>query len=464
MKYFTRTIAALLLVLTLATLPARAQSMLRDAETEAFLREISDPIFVAAGLTPQSVQMYLIGDPSINAFVAGGQNIFIFTGLWDEADDVNQLLGVIAHETGHITGGHLARIGDAYAKAGSYSILSMVLGAAAMIAGSPDAGMGILMAGQNAAQRSVLAYSRVQESSADQAGASFLEGIEVSGNGLIEFFEKLRQQEILSQINQDPYIRTHPLTSQRILRLQGRVETSPYKDTPIRADWQDKFERLKAKMKGYLDPPVRTLRTYPLSDTSITARYARVYAYHKQVNFDLAFAEAEHLIAAEPNNPYFYEIYGQILFENGRVVEALVPFEKAASLAPNQPLILTAYGQALIARDDPDNMTIALPILERATRLDPSNTFAWFNLARIYAWKEMPAMADLATAERFFAAGVGGQAMIHARRALGGLKVGTPQWLRAQDILAVTEPIFEKQQRKQRRKRRFSFTTGTNIQ
>ena len=219
------------------TMPARAQSMLRDAETEAFFHKISDPLFISAGLTPSSVHMYLLGDPSINAFVTGGQNIFIHSGLILAADNVNQLRGVIAHETGHISGGHLSRSSEAYATAGNVSIISMVLGAAMVLAGGGDAGMGMLMAGQSMAQRSVLAYTRVQESAADQAGFALLEDNEVTGRGMLEFFDKLRDKEIMLQIRQDPYVRSHPLNSQRIMRLQGVVEQSSYFNNEIVTDY-----------------------------------------------------------------------------------------------------------------------------------------------------------------------------------------------------------------------------------
>jgi len=442
--------AILCVFMAFSGLKVNAQSILRDAETEEFLKELSEPLFLAAGLNPKSVHMYLLADKSLNAFVTGGQNIFIHSGLFMEADHMNQLAGVIAHETGHISGGHLSRFGDAISTATNTTILSMVLGAAAILAGSPDAGMGMIMAGQSMAQGQFLAYTRVQESAADQAGASYLEKSGMSGIGLVEFFEKLRHQEILAQVRQDPYVRSHPLTSQRIQSLHDVVSKSPYLKTPPDSALNEKFERLKAKLYGYINHPVQTLREYPLTDTSAAARYARVYAYHKALEWDLALQEADALIAQEPHNPYFYEIKGQILFENGKVKEALPVLQQAVEYAPKEPLVATAYGQAMVSLEEQDMMEKAIPILENATRIDSGNTFAWFNLAKAYSWSGKDAMASLATAERFFSMGAASQAMIHARRAMDGFKTGTTEHLRAQDIFFVSQEAAERQKRRRR--------------
>lgn len=446
-------IFACVVALSMVPRSASAQSILRDAETEAFFREVTDPIFAAAGLTPQNVHMYLLNADSINAFVTGGQNIFIHSGLILKADDVTEFLGVMAHETCHISCGHRVRTADAIGKAGATSILSMVLGAAAILAGGADAGMGIMMAGQSVAQGQYLAYSRGQESEADLAGAKYLEATGIPPEGMVRFFEKLRDLEIMAQVRQNPYIRTHPLNRTRILQLQQAVATSPYRGQSPNPEMNEKFNRLKAKLAGYLYKPGRTLRMYPVSDTSQAARYARVYAYHKALEWDLAVQEADALIAAEPNNPYYYEIKGQILFENGKVKESMPVFEQAVALAPHQPLIATALGQAMVSLEDPEMMEKAVPLLEEATRIDRGNTFAWFNLAKAYSWQGKQPEASLATAERYYSMGAAGQAVMHAERAMQGFKVGTPEWLRAQDILYISQEAAQRQQNQQRRRR-----------
>lgn len=438
-----------------------AQSILRDAETEAFFRQISYPVFEAAGLTPQSVHMYLLGDKSINAFVTGGQNIFFHSGLILAADDVDEFMGVLAHETCHISCGHRISRGDAATTAGAFSILSLVLGAAAIALGGGDAGIGILAAGQTVAQRQFLAYSRGYESEADISGARYLDTVGVSAKGMIRFFDKLRDQEILAQVRQDPYVRTHPLNRTRISQLNEAASVSPYFNTPPDPIRNEIFTRLQAKLRGYLDHPRETLRRYPPDDTSIAARYARVYAYNKALEWGLALAEADALVEAEPNNPYFYEIKGQILFENGRVSESVPVLEQAVRLAPREPLIATALGQALVSFEDSERMQQALPILKAATRQDRTNTFAWFNLAKAYSWLDQQPEANLATAERFYSGGAAAQALTHARRAMDGFNVGTPDWIRAQDIFIAAEEAASKQQRRRGRHR---ITTSFGVE
>lgn len=437
---------------------AAAQSILRDAETEAFFRQIGYPIFDAAGLNPSSVHIYLLNEKSINAFVTGGQNIFFHSGLILAADDVDELMGVMAHETCHIACGHRVRRGNAAAQAGNFSILSLVLGAAAIAAGAGDAGIGILSAGQTVAQRQFLSYTRGEEAEADLAGARYLDTVGVSASGMIRFFDKLRDQEILAQVRQDPYVRSHPLNRTRIMNLQEDTADAVYINTPPNPQFNEIFYRLQAKLGGYLDDPRQTLRKYPPGDTSIKARYARVYAYHKALEWDMAIAEADALIAAEPNNPFFYEIKGQILFENGRIEESLPVLQQAMALAPFEPLIATAYGQALVSFEDPSRMKEAIPILEAATHRDRTNSFAWFNLAKAYSWLEMEPEAALATAERFYSVGRPSMALIHARRAVEGFDTGTPQWIRAQDILQIAENAARQQGSRNRRRVSFGLT------
>ncbi len=441
-------------MLIIATQNATAQSMLRDAETEAFLNRAIRPILEAANLTPESVHIYLIYDNSINAFVVGGQNIFIHSGLILQSDNINQLLGVVAHEAGHIAGGHLRRRDEIASTSGMMSIISMVLGAAAIAAGSGDAGMAIIMGGQSMAQGSYLKYSRNQESNTDQAGASYLEKVGISGRGMIEFFAKLQQREIMRNIQQNPYIRTHPLNRDRMMSLAGVVEESPFYDTPPDETLNEEFLRIKGKLYGYSTKPAITLQNYPITNTSIEAQYARVYAYHKDLEWDAALAEIDAMLEKEPDNSYLYEIKGQILFENHRVKESLEPLRRAVELNPRETLILTALGQALVALEDNQYLDEAQAHLELATALDSENTFGWYNLAIVYMLLEKPEFAALATAERFNVMRNGKMAAHHATMAIRGLKEYTPKWMRAQDILYVNEALAKKQKKQENKQRR----------
>jgi predicted Zn-dependent protease/protein-disulfide isomerase len=415
-------IALLALMLALVAPSVRAQSLLRDAETERFLYDISRPIFEAAGLNPASVQFYLVGDSSINAFVAGGQNIFVHSGLILNAEHVDQLLGVIAHETGHISGGHLSRINEGAKDAMGIQLLSMLLGATALAAGAGDAGIAIITGGQQAAMGKFFAFTRVQEASADQAGATFLEKSGISGRGFIEFFEKLRAEEYRYAVEQNEYVRTHPLTGDRIERLTQRVEASPYFNRPPDPAMQARFLRIKAKLAGYVFEPTRTFALYPETDTSTSAHYARAYAWHKQAFPDKAREEIEAALKQIPDDPYFLEVKGQILLESGRVQEAIPPLRRAVELAPNEPLIATLLGHALISAEDKATDKEAMTLLRKAVEKDHDNPFAWYQLGIAYARSGDEPRAALASAERFSLSGQPAPAAANARRAIQGLR------------------------------------------
>ena len=292
-------LAAVVAALQLAVQPAMAQSILRDAETEALLQEMVDPLAEAAGLGKGNVQIVLVQDNEINAFVAGGQRIYINSGLINAADSANEVQGVMAHEMGHIMGGHVISADQGAKAASSISILSLLLGVAAMAAGAGDAGMGVMMAGQQAAMGKYLAFSRVQESSADAAGVKFLSKAGISGKGSIKFFEKLQGMEFRYGFNpkdEDAFAQTHPMTEDRIANLQHEYEKDPAWNKPNDPALQARFARVKAKLFGYLAEPNDTLRTYPEGDNSIPARYARAYAWHKEAHLDKAMEETDALL------------------------------------------------------------------------------------------------------------------------------------------------------------------------
>jgi predicted Zn-dependent protease len=342
---------------------------------------------------------------------------------------------VIAHELGHITGGHVIRMADGAKKATGIVILTMLLGALAMAAGGGEAGAGIMAAGQQAAMGSFLAFTRVQESSADQAGAAYLAKAGVSGKGSLSFFRKLQNQEFRLAIPQeDSYERTHPLTGERIAVLEDLYTSSPAWNTPTDPRIEARFALVKAKLFGYVSDPKQTLAKYPERDTSLPARYARAYAWHKSAYPDRADAEAQALVRAEPTNPYFYELEGQILLESGRPAEALASLRKAVALAPEQPMIGALLGHALIATEDKTNHDEAKRVLRTAVSRDNDNPFAWYQLGIVYEQEGDMPRAALATAERYSLQGNAPLAMVSAERALAGLPSGTPDWIRAQDI------------------------------
>ncbi|HST35334.1 MAG TPA: M48 family metalloprotease [Allosphingosinicella sp.] len=444
--------AAFLIALSLAfwAQPAMAQQILRDAETEALLREMSRPLILAAGLQPENVRIVLIHDNEINAFVAGGQIVYIHSGLITSAENANEVQGVIAHELGHVTGGHMIRMNDGVQQATGIMIATMLLGAAAIAMGGGEAGMGIIAAGQQAAMGRFLAFSRIQENSADQAGASYLSRAGISGRGSLAFFRRLQNLEFRLNIPQDNgYARTHPLTGERIARLETAYQADPAWDRRTDPALEERFQRVRAKLMGYVDEPVRVMQRFPESDRSIPGRYARAYAYHKGAHPEESMAEIEALLAARPHDPYFLELKGQVLLESGRPREALAALRESVAIAPNEPLIAALLGHALISTEDPANFDEAKQVLRRAVARDNDNPFAWYQLGIVYDREGDEARAALATAERYNLQGQPGLALPNAERAMMGIPVGTPDWIRAQDIALVSRNAAQQRRRNQ---------------
>lgn len=447
-----KVVAAFALLLLIVAQPLHAQSILRDAETEALFADMSKPIIVAAGLSPKDVRIVLLQDSSINAFTAGGQTVYVNSGLIEAADNANQVQGVLAHELGHVADGHVV-LADAGARpALGIALLSLVLGVAAIAAGSPEGGAGILSAGQTAAQGKYLAFSRVQEATADASAAKFLDTAGISGKGFLEFFKKLQNEEYrYGYTNIDPYLQSHPLSGDRVAHLSATVQASAAWGKPSNPAIEEQFKRVKAKLKGYIDEPAQTLRDYPTTDQSIYGHYARAYAYHKGGYPEKADAETQALIKARPHDPYFLEIRGQILLEAGRPVDALGPLREATQITNYQPLIATTFGHALIATENKDNYDEAEKVLRQAVARDDDNPFAWYQLGTVYELKGDQARAMLATAERASLTGDARTAAYSARGAMQGLPPNTPDWIRAQDIALTSQNEIDDSKGKKRR-------------
>jgi predicted Zn-dependent protease len=449
---FVRQLMLALLLFLAAAQPAAAQQILRDSETEKLFADMSRPLIEAAQLNPRNVKVVLINDPEINAFVAGGQVVYVHTGLVTAADNANQVQGVIAHELGHVAGGHVLRIGDGLKQATGITLLSLVLGGLAMAAGAGEAAMGAMAIGQQVALGQFLAFTRAQESSADLAGASYLSKAGVSGRGLIEFFKKLQNQEFrLAVYATDSYDRTHPLSSERISSLNELFAKDPAWTRRPEPALEARFQRVRAKLVGYISDKEAVLRTYPASDVSVPAHYARAYAYHRMGDRDRALGEAEALLAKAPQDPFFLELKGQILLESGRPAEALEPLREAVSRAPDQPMIQSMLGHALLATEKPTNLPEAERVLRSSIGRDNDQPFAWYQLGVIYDRKGDLPRAALATAERYSLEGNPKLALASAERALLGIAPDTPDFLRAQDIAMVSRTAVEKKKNRRNR-------------
>ncbi len=432
----------MILTLTVAATGATAQSagprrhFIRDAEVENTIRTFSTPLFQAAGLDPEAVRIHLMVDPSLNAFVAGGQNMFFHTGLLIRSETPNQLLGVIAHETGHIAGGHLIRGSEQAGNVSTEALIGMLLGAAAGAAtGRGDVGSAVMMGTQHLAVREMLAFTRSQEQQADQMAMRFLDATRQSPKGMLQFFEILGDQELLVAARQDPYVRTHPLTRDRVSFVRQYVEKSPWSNADTPPAWVEMHRRMRAKLFAFIESPVRTFQRYKESDTSIEARYARAIAAYRKPDMEAAVPMIDALIKERPADPYFWELKGQMLFENGRGREAIEPYRKATELLPESALLLAELGAAEVELDDPALLKDAQKHLSMAVSREPEDSGTWQRLATAFGRDEgKEGMASYALAEHFLLRGKLPEAKFHANKAEMLLGKTGPIWLRIQDI------------------------------
>lgn len=415
-------------------------SLIRDTEIEEIIRNDATPVWKAAGLDPKAIHIYLVNDNELNAMVAGGQNIFINTGLIMKTETPNQLIGVIAHETGHIANGDLARAGEGSRGAVATQLITLGLGLAAAIA-SPDSGaaIGILSSANYFATMQMFTYTRVQEATADQAGARFLEEAGISGRGLVEFFDNFRYEEVFSDARREPYFRNHPLSSQRIDSLRTRVMAAPHYDVVDSPEALEQHAVMVAKLKGFINYPQQTYQDYPETDTSFPARYARAIADYKDLQTEKALGEIDALLADYPDNPYLWELKGQVLFETGRVKEAEAPQRKAVEIKPDAALLRVSLAQTLIANGGPDRLNESIDNLKRSLILEADDPFAWRLMSEAYERIDQPGMARLAAAEQNFAQGQMGDAREMGMRALEYFQQDTPQYRRARDIINAAE-------------------------
>jgi predicted Zn-dependent protease len=442
LKWFARHCIVVLCLTALIAPPASAQrgiALARDTEIENDLLYIVSPILRTAGIPPESVRIGLVQADSLNAFVAGGQNIFFHAGLLMDVG-LDELVGVSAHEIGHIAGGHLARSSDAIADAQTMSTLVTLLGlAAALGAGRSDIGLGIIGGGQEAALRNFLSFTRAQEGSADEAAMSYLEQLGWSSRGLLKMMERLAGQELLPETRQAEYVRTHPLTRNRVDAIKTFIETrSNVKDHSLPMDYIPRHARMQAKLLGFIRPK-EALRHYDAKDASVPARYGRAIALYRTGQVREALALVDGLIAQAPKDAYFQELKGQILFEEGQTKQAVPPYRQAALLDPESGLIRQALAQALLETGDDRLLDETIGHLMVASRLEPDSAIIWRLLASAYDRANRPPLLAFALAEEALARGDIRVAKFHADRAERLLPPGSPEWLRAQDIRVLLE-------------------------
>ena len=440
----------------LAGMPARAQNgsaagipMIRDAEIEQLLREYVTPILKVAGLSNQDIRVVIINDKAFNAFVMDAHHIFVNAGALRESTTPNQLIGVFAHETGHIVHGDLSKMRQELANAQTAAIIAMLLGIGAVAAGAhsnnndmANIGGAIISGPQAYLQNTLLAYQRGQEEAADRAGVRFLTMTGQSAKGMYDTFKRFADESMFSAHTVDPYAQNHPMPQERMDALALLVKNQYWdnKDPPA---LQLRHDMMRAKLYGFMERPDAVLRRYPMTDTSMPARYARAISAYRFGDMHDAATQIDALIAAAPNNPYFYELKGQALLEGGHPAAAIPPLHRAVQLAPDPALIQVTLAQALIATNDAKQVEEAIPLLRAALAKEPEASDAYLQLAMAYGRKGDLADADLASAQAAFARGDNKTARQLAARAKERFPIGSPGWVRADDIVAFNKNLSQ---------------------
>jgi predicted Zn-dependent protease len=425
--------------------PPRGMPIIRDTEIENLLRDYVTPILRVAGLAQQNIKVVVLNVQTFNAFVMDGRHIFINAGALFQAKTPNEIIGVLAHETGHLADGHLMRFREKLAQAQTQSIVAMLLGIGAVVAGAAthssnmgQVGGAAIMAPQSAILHGLLAYARTQEDQADHAGVKFLTLAHESPKGMVDMFKRLSNEMLFNARYIDPYVQTHPMPAERVAALERLAHASPYWNVKDPPQLQLRHDMVRAKLSGFLEPADTVARRYPASDQSLPARYARAISAYRHAGLQRAMVLIDGLIKAEPNNPYFHELKGQALLEGGRAAEAIPSLRSAVQLSHHAPLIEIMLAQALVGSHK--NVDEAVSLLNSALRTEPEQPQAFLQLAMAYGRKGDYPHADLASAQAAFARGDLKTARQLAERAKRGLPVGSPAWVRADDIVSVKMP------------------------
>jgi predicted Zn-dependent protease len=447
----TTRFTALMMAVALAVAPTfaaaqenRGPPILRDTEAEQLLRDYTRPILRAAGLEKHNIQMVIINESSFNAFVADGRRIFVNYGAIMQSETPNQIIGVLAHETGHLAGGHLAKIREQLANAQTQMIIAMLLGAGAMVAGSrggsnsglANAGAAAVSAPQEMIRRTLLSYVRQQEESADKAGVKYLAATGQSARGMYETFKRFTSESLFAARGADPYQQSHPMPAERVAALEELARSSPNWDKKDDPALQLRHDMVRAKTSAFMERPDTVYRRYPPSNNSLPARYARAIVSYRHGDLRVALTQIDQLIAEHPSNPYFYELRGQALLEGGKPVEAIAPLRKAVALSNNAPLIEMLLGQALVASNNNAYTDEAINILRAAVSRETEAPLGFSQLAMAYGRKGDYAQADLASAQAAYLRGDNKTARELASRAKTRFAIGTPGWVKADDIVS----------------------------
>lgn len=419
-----------------------AMSLIRDAQTERFLRQLSNPIFEAAKLNAKDISIYIINDNSLNAFVTGGQNVFIHTGLIRKYNTPDALIGVIAHEAGHIAGGHLARSSEAMEKSSNAMILSYLLGIGAAVAGSPEAGQAIILGGSNTAQRLYLKYNRGQEEAADQYAIAYLDELQYPADGLLQLLEFFEMQMIGYKDEIDEYFLSHPISKKRIDLIKERTKGKQLSDVKINQKLQPDMDVVLAKLEGFMDDPDQILKTYRYQ-TNPLSYYKRAIAYFRTGKINDGLYIINKLIDHEENairKGFLYELKGQFLFESGMIQESVVAYNNALALLPDrdaaQSKIAISSAILSIAGNDSDLTDLAINYLDNAKKYESQNPFLFRQLAIAYDKVQQTGKSYLALAQYYYLSADKEKALKYAKKAKENLS-NKQALLEASDLIEI---------------------------
>ena len=442
---FTTAVALILAPMSVAAESEKGPAVLRDTESEQLLRDYTRPILRAAGLEKQNIQIVIINDSAFNAFVADGRRIFVNYGAIMQSETPNQLIGVLAHETGHLAGGHLAKFRQELERAQTQMIIAMLIGAGAVVAGArsnsggtsglANAGAAAIAGPQEMIRRSLISYQRQQEENADRAGVKFLTATGQSAKGMYDTFKRFSNDSLFAAHGADPYVQSHPMPAERVAALEEIARSSPYWDKKDDAALQMRHDMVRAKISAFMERQDTVYRRYPLSNNSLPSRYAHAITTYLHGDLRSALAQIDTLLQVQPANPYFYELRGQALLEGGKPTEAIAPLRKAVQLSNNAPLIEMLLGQALVASDNKAYTDEAIAILRAAVTRETEAPLGYTQLAMAYGQKGDLADADLASAQAAFLRGDNKTARDLASRAKTRFAIGTPGWVKADDIV-----------------------------
>jgi predicted Zn-dependent protease len=443
------------IALAVAPLSALAQekekgpSILRDTETEQLLRDYTRPILRVAGLEKQNIQVTIINESVFNAFVADGHRIFVNYGALMQSETPNQIIGVLSHETGHLAGGHLAKLREQVSVAQTQMVIAMLLGVGAIAAGAKggngngglaNAGAAAISGPQEMIRRTLISYQRQQEENADRAGVKFLTATSQSAKGMYDTFKRFSNDSLFAAHGADPYVQSHPMPAERVAALEEFAHTSPYWDKKDDPALQLRHDMMRAKISAFMERQDTVYRRYPMSNDSLPARYAHAITTYLHGDLRNAITQIDGLIQVQPNNPYFYELRGQALLEGGKPAEAIAPLRRAVQLSNNAPLIEMLLGQALVASDNKTHAEEAIGILRAAVARETEAPLGYLQLAMAYSRKGDLAEADLASAQAAYLRGDNKTARDLASRAKTRFAVGTPGWVKADDIITAKPP------------------------